>query len=358
MEMARSGASGSKTRLVAEPELHAFLVRLFAAKRVGAGDAACIADVLTWAELRGVETHGLARVAQYLQLIDEGQLDPLASPSLQLDLGAACLVDGHRCAGPVAMLQAVELATERARRFGIGMAVVGRTTHTGAIGCYAERAARKGFAAITFSAGPPLMAYHGARVASVSTAPVAIAVPGGTDGATVLDMATSVVSNGRLKLARDAGEPIPAGWALDGSGAPTTDPAEADIPLPLGGPKGAGLAFMFESLAGILAAAPILSEMVGPRGRRRHAHNATMIAIDVGRFRPLAEFEADVEKLAGILKALPPQDGHDEIRLPGERGARTARERKAGGIPVAGATWRKLAEICRALGVAMPPAAA
>jgi ureidoglycolate dehydrogenase (NAD+) len=346
------------TKLVDQDELHALVARLVEAKGLGAADAASVADVLIWAELRGIDSHGLSRIPQYLQLIDEGQLDPAASPVLQLDLGAACLVDGNACAGPVAMMQAVDLAAERAGRFGIGMTVVGRTTHTGAIGCYAERAARQGFGAITFSAGPPLMAYHGARVASVSTAPIAIAVPGGPDGVTVLDMATSVVSNGRLKLARDAGEPIPEGWALDRTGAPTTYPENAVIPLPLGGAKGAGLAFMFENLAGILAGAPILSGMVGPHGRRRHAHNATVIAIDVGRFRPLADFRADVETLAGILKALPLQDGHDEIRLPGERGARSARERKASGIPVADRMWRKLVDMCRELDLSMPSAKA
>jgi ureidoglycolate dehydrogenase (NAD+) len=353
-ENGRNGILPASTKLVEESDLHALIARVFEAKGLGAADAASVADVLIWAELRGVDSHGLSRIPQYLQLIDEGQLDPSAVPSLEVDLGAACLVDGHRCAGPVAMMQAVDFAAERAARFGIGMTMVGRTTHTGAIGCYADRVARQGLAAITFSAGPPLMAYHGARVASVSTAPIAIAVPGGADGATVLDMATSVVSNGRLKLAKDSGELIPEGWALDRTGAPTTDPDEAVIPLPLGGPKGAGLAFMFESLAGILAGSPILSEMVGPQGRRRHAHNATMIAIDIGRFRPLADFRGDLEKLAGILKELPLQDGHDEIRLPGERGARTARGRKAGGIPVAEKTWRKLAAICGELGLAMP----
>ncbi len=344
----------SNIKLVDETDLHALVSRLFQAKGLSATDAGCVAHVLTWAEARGVESHGLSRVPQYLQLIDSGQLDPSASPVLQLDLGAACLLNGNACAGPVAMMQAVQLAAERARNFGIGMTVVGRTTHTGAIGCYAEKAARQDLAAIVFSAGPPIMAYHGARVPSLSTAPIAIAVPGGAGGATVLDMATSVVANGRLKLAQDRGEAIPEGWALDRNGNPTTDPGEAVIPLPLGGPKGAGLAFMFETLSGILAACPILSEMVGPGGRRRHIHNAAVIVIDVGRFRPVSGFRSDVEKLAATLKSLPLQDGHEGIRLPGERSALAALNHKAGGVPVAGKTWSKLAAICNDLKMAMP----
>jgi ureidoglycolate dehydrogenase (NAD+) len=340
--------------LVAETDLHALLVRVFQAKGMRAPDAAKVANALTWAEMRGIESHGLSRLPQYLKLIDDGQLDPAATPVLAFDLGAACLINGNTCAGPVAMLHAVDLAAERARRFGIGMAVVSRTTHTGAIGCYAERAARQDLAAIAFSAGPPIMAYHGTRVPSVSTAPIAIAVPGGADGATVLDMATSIVSNGRLKLAKDRGEAIPEGWALDRNGIATKDPKEATIPLPLGGPKGAGLALMFECLSGILAAAPILSAMVGPQGRRRHAHNATIIAIDVARFRPVPGFRSDVETLAATLKALPRQGGHEEIRLPGERAARVARERRTGGVPVSAETWRKLVGICDELGVSMP----
>ena len=344
----------SNVTLVDEADIHALITRLFQAKGLSPTHAASVADVLTWAEARGVESHGLSRIPQYLQLIDNGQLDPSASSVLQLDLGAACLLNGKACAGPVAMMQAVQLAAGRAKNFGIGMTVVGRTTHTGAIGCYAERAARQDLAAIVFSAGPPIMAYHGARVPSVSTAPIAIAVPGGAGGTTVLDMATSVVANGRLKLAQDRGEAIPEGWALDGNGNPTTDPGEAVIPLPLGGPKGSGLAFMFESLSGILATVPILSEMVGAGGRRRHIHNAAIILIDVGRFRPVAEFRSDVERLVATLKTLPLQDGYKEIRLPGERSALAALDHKAGGVPVSSKTWSKLAAICNDLKVAMP----
>jgi ureidoglycolate dehydrogenase (NAD+) len=344
----------SNVKLVDEAGIHVLITRLLQAKGLSPTHAATVADVVTWAEARGIESHGLIRVPQYLQFIDSGELDPTAFPSLELDLGAACLVKGNACAGPVAMMEAVRLAAERARNFGIGMTVVGRTTHTGAIGCYAESAARQDLAAIVFSAGPPSMAYHGARVPSLSTAPIAIAVPGGAGGATVLDMATSIVANGRLKLAKDRGEAIPEGWALDRNGKPTTDPGEAVIPLPLGGPKGAGLAFMFESLAGILAASPILSEMVGPDGRRRHMHNGTVILIDVGRFRPMAEFRSDIEKLAAILKDLPLQEGHEEIRLPGERSARAALEHKTGGVPISGDTWSKLAAVCDDLTVAMP----
>jgi ureidoglycolate dehydrogenase (NAD+) len=346
----------ANAKLIETADLHALLARIFQAKGLNARDAGIVADVLMWAEARGTESHGLSRIPQYLGLIDEGQIDPSAAPVMDLDLGAACVLNGHACAGPVAMMQALELAAERAEKFGIGMTVIGRTTHTGAIGCYAEKAARRGLAGIVLSAGPPIMAYHGARVSSVPTAPIAIGIPGGPGGVTVLDMASSVVANGRLKLAQEAGEPIPEGWALDKHGAPTTDPSAAVIPLPLGGPKGAGLAVMFESLSGILAGSSVLAEMIAPGGRRFHMHNAVVIAIAVDRFRPVAEFRSDLERLAAALKALPRQDGHDEIRLPGERGARTALERHTSGIPLTAKTWRQLAGICDGLGVALPPA--
>ncbi|MDB5648481.1 MAG: malate/L-lactate dehydrogenase, partial [Hyphomicrobiales bacterium] len=183
-------------------DLAGFVAQLFIARGMGAKDAEAVADVLVWADMRGTASHGVSRVPHYLGMIDKGQLDPAAVPDIRVDLGAVFSLDARMSAGPAAMMQALAGAQTRARAFGIGMALVGRTTHAGAIGYYAEKAAQQGFAAIVLAAGPPIMAYHGARVPSVSTAPIAIAVPGGPGGVILLDMASSIVSNGRLKQAK------------------------------------------------------------------------------------------------------------------------------------------------------------
>ncbi len=344
----------SSTPLIGEAKLRAFVSQLFMARGMHAQDAAAVARVLVWADLRGGDTHGVSRIPHYFGMIDKGAMDPQAVPETRVDFGAVFALDAHKAAGPVAMMQALEQAQTRARAFGIGLGLVGGATHSGAIGCYAEAAARNGFAAIIFAAGPPLMAYHGARVASVSTAPVAIAVPGGPDGAILLDMASSLVSNGRLKNARRDKEILPLGWALDAEGKPATEAVKAEVLLPMGGPKGAGLALMSECITSLLAGAPILSAMLGPNGKRAHGQNATIILIDVARLREADDYASDIDALVEVMKGLPRVEGVDELRLPGERGARAAVLHAQGGIPVSPKVWAELVALAQAHQITVP----
>ena len=202
-------------------------------------------------------------------------------------------------------------------------------------------------------AGPAFVAYHGARIASLGTSPIAIAVPSGT-GPIVLDMATSAISNGKILQALATGAQLPPGAVLTGDGAPTTDPAKAEILLPLGGAKGSGLALMFEMLASVLAAAPIQALALGPQKRRRFLQNSAILAVDIANFRPLADFARDADVLAALLKALPRQDGVDEILLPGERAGRTEIVRRKSGIPIAEKLWQELAAAAKTGGIKMP----
>jgi ureidoglycolate dehydrogenase (NAD+) len=174
----------------------------------------------------------------------------------------------------------------------------------------------------------------------------------GSGGPIVLDMATSTISNGTILQARAAGRELPAGTVLTEAGEPTTDPLLAKILLPLGGPKGSGLALMFEMLASVLSAAPIQARALGPEKRKRHTQNCAMLAVDIEIFRPLADFARDADALAAILKQLPPQAGVDEILLPGERAARTEQARRKSGIPIPAKLWEDLQAVANANGIA------
>jgi ureidoglycolate dehydrogenase (NAD+) len=196
------------------------------------------------------------------------------------------------------------------------------------------------------------MPYHGAAVPSLSTAPIAIGVPG-PDGPIVLDMATSVFAMGKLPGLRQAGTPLPPDWALDAQGHPTTDPQRAALPLPMGGAKGSGLSFMFECLTSLLGVAPILlGQITGTQSGNRQ--NSFVIAIDIAAFRPLADFIADVGDLATVLHGLPRRAGFDEILLPGEGSGRIAAARAVEGIPTVGRAWTTLFAVASRLGVAAP----
>lgn len=339
--------------IVGHEELLRFVGDALKAKGAGAADAATVAEVLVWANLRGVDGHGVSRLPFYLKMVERGEINAKARPRLLDDRAATFVLDGDHGFGPVAMMQAVALARERAQTSGVCFGLLRQTTHTGAIGRYAQWLAERGCAALIMVAGPAFVAYHGARVASLGTSPIAIAVPSG-NGPIVLDMATSSISNGKILQALATGAVLPPGTALTREGEPTTDPRQAEVLLPLGGPKGSGLALMFEMLASVLAAAPIQATALGPEKRRRLTQNGAILAVDVESFRPLADFTRDADALAAILKTLPRQAGFDEILLPGERAGRTATARCASGIPIPRKLWDELAEIADALAIKLP----
>ena len=349
MEQASSGFAA-----IDAAELAAFAARLFVARGMKAEHASQVADVLVWADLRGVDSHGVERLPSYLSLIERGQMNPHGEPRLDDVAPALFRIDADRAAGPVPMIMAADEAVLRARTFGVATGVVCRSAHTGAVGYYVQRAARQGFIAIVMGSGPPLMAYHGARTASLSTSPFAIGVPGGPDGAIVLDMATSVASNGKLKQARRDKTPIPLGWALDANGAPTTDPANAAISLPIGGPKGAGLGLMFECVTSVLAGAPLLANMLGPGKTSFHMQSETFIAIDATKLCARNDYEQDIAALASVLKGLPRAEEGQPIRLPGERSEDEARRRSRDGVPVSKRLGEQLIELAQTCGVQPP----
>lgn len=347
------GGDETDSRIVRPRVLGDFMASVFAAKGMSDADARIFADIILWANLRGIDTHGAIRLPMYVRLIDNGALDAQARPAVRTASGAILHIDANRAAGQIALAHATNLAVAKAKAFGIAMALVSDTTHTGAAGYYAQKAAQQGCIAIVTSASVPLMAYHGAAAAGLGTSPLAIAAPRKGGGVINFDMASSTGSFGKLQQARLEGKPIPADWALDEQGKPTTDAKKAAVLLPLGGAKGSGLALMVEMLNSLLAAEPILASMAGTFGGSRHVQNASIIAIDIEAFRPAADYAADAEELARALTSLPRAEGFEEIRMPGDRGAATAAERETAGIPISGALWRELEKVAGNAGV--PP---
>jgi ureidoglycolate dehydrogenase (NAD+) len=339
--------------LIGHDELGRFIREVLIANGARAKDAAIVAEGLVWANLRGGDGHGVSRLPRYLGIIAHGEIDTKTEPTLSHDRSATFVLDCHHGFGPVAVMQAAALAVERAKKAGVCFGLVRETTHTGAIGRYAQWIAERGCAAILMGAGPTLMAYHGARVASLSTSPIAIAVPSG-NGPILLDMASSAIANGKILQARNTGERLPEGTVLTAAGELTTDPKEAETLLPLGGPKGSGLGLMFEMLASVLASAPIQARALGPEKRDRHTGNTAMLAIDIETFRPLAGFTHDADALTAILKALPRQAGFDEITMPGERSQRTEARRRKNGIPIPAKLWEELEGIGKKYSIKLP----
>jgi LDH2 family malate/lactate/ureidoglycolate dehydrogenase len=342
-------------RTVSAEALRGFASGVFLRAGLSGPHAGIVADALVWANLRGIDTHGVTRIPRYVDLLEAGDMNRAPKLRVTDETAAAVVIDADRAAGPIAMTEAMTAATRKARSAGIGLALARATTHTAALGYYTAAAAREGMAAIAMAASWPNMAYHGARAAGVSTSPLSIAVPGGEREPLVLDMGTGVVSVGRLTQARKNGTPIPEGWALDAEGRPTSDAQAAALPLPMAGPKGSGLALMIECLTSLVLANPLISEFLErtPEGLR-HRQNALAVAIDIARFADVAAFRREVERTVRALKALPRADGVEEILVPGERGARTFAKRSRDGIPVPPPVWKELSALAERLGIATP----
>ena len=334
--MVENAAPGNTARMrVAAEDLRRFVVEVFAAVGMPSGEAETVADVLVWANLRGVDSHGVTRLPRYLEMIEQGLMNIAARPVLRDLAPSLFVVDADRAAGAVALTYALKELTARARLTGVAVAAVGPMTHSGALGYYTQKVAADGMACVAVNSTIPLMPYHGARGAALGSNPISIAVPGAGADPMVFDMATSAVSAGKLMLARRSGTPLEPGTAVDADGKPTTDPKAAEMATPLGGPKGAGLALMIECLASLLSGHPIVAEALGKTGEgSRHRQNALLIAIDVARFVDLAVFRDQVAELVAALKALPLAPGSDAILMPGERGYRAAAQRSREGIPL------------------------
>ncbi len=331
-----------------------FTREIFTAKGVPAQDAETVADVLVWANARGMDSHGVLRVPNYVRRIENGEMNPTPDLRLETETAAARVIDVDCAIGPVGMVFAMERAIEKAHDSGIGWVQVRNATHMGAIGYYARMAADADMAGLVIGASIPNMALHGARKAGVATSPIAIAVPGQAHAPLMLDMSTAKISMGTLAHARDAGLSLPENCALDADGNPTSDAARAVLPMPLGGAKGSGLALMFECLASLMVANPLVEPRITGSGPV-HRQNALVIAIDIKAFTGVADYKARVDSMVAALKTLPTAEGVDEILVPGERGDNIMVARDSGGIPLPLGTWSRLVAVADALGIDLPP---
>jgi len=338
---------------VSHGELLRFTIAVFSATGMSKSDAGTVAEVLLWANERGFDSHGVMRIPGYLTEIKKGQYNPAAQPVIRRLLPATFMLDCNRTPGPVCMMRAAAHAIDVADAFGVGVGLLSDPTHLGAIGRYVRWVAERGCAALVIVAGLPFVAYHGAAVASIATSPIAIGIPGPApeDAPLVLDMATSVMTSGRIRQAAAEGKPIPEGAAIDADGKATTDAIRAATLLPLGGAKGSGLSLMFECLTGILAGTPIIATLGSMSGAKTPIQNALIIVFNIANFRPLTDYRRDIQQLKQTVKALPRRDGFSELLLPGERGDREAELRRRTGIPLSVKLWTELNNLAQELGV-------
>jgi len=334
-------------------ELRNFAAQILEAGGFAPSDAQQTADLLVWADARGVDSHGVLRIPRYIEMLQLGLINGKAKPHFVSGLGAISVLEGDNAPGAVGMNMAMARAIEHAACFGIGWCSARNVSHAGAVGYFAEAATRAGHIGIVMTASKPLMSYFGSKGEGVSTNPIAIAAPNAKGRQPILlDMSTSAAALGKIMAAKDAGMTIPIGWGVDANGADTTDPKAVKFLLPMAGAKGSGLSLMIEVLSSVLVSNPLISSALA--GNAKSGFNGIAIAVNVKAFGDTAAFHHGMGGLGAAIKALPRADGVEEILLPGERGYARAAKAKAEGITLEAATAGKLLKLARGFKLSIP----
>jgi LDH2 family malate/lactate/ureidoglycolate dehydrogenase len=268
--------------------------------------------------------------------------------------GASVLMDAQHGFGQIAGARAMEEAIGRARQHGTAFVGVRNAGHIGVAAHYAMMALPHKMIGMVSANAAPSMAPWGGTIPLLGTNPICVAVPTGEEVDIVLDMASSIAARGKIRLAASRGDRIPPGWALDERGLPTEDPAAAikGTLLPIGGPKGYGLALVVDILSGVLTGAEFGPHIpsVHDSGSKVAAGFAVQ-ALDIAAFADTKDFEHDIQSLIAEIRASPRAPECERIYLPGEIEWLKKQERLQHGIPVPQSLLRELGNLAKELGV-------
>jgi hydroxycarboxylate dehydrogenase B len=340
--------------------LRSFSGRIFEALQVPHEEAAWVAELLVRANLVGHDSHGVMRIPQYAQAIQAAFVQPGAAGEIAAESPSMALLNGQWGLGQVVARRAMTLAIQKAQQMKISSVGAYNLYHVGRLADYTRMAAEQdlvGIMMVNGSGASPLVAPFGGTAGRLSTNPLSIAFPTGGTVPFILDMATSVVAEGTVRVKRQRGEQLPAGCLLDHQGHPTTDPnALYQEPrgalLPLGdraGHKGFGLAMLVEMLSGILARGGYAGQ-----GADRFTNDTFIIVIDISAFVEPSEFRAEIEDLLNYVKSAPLASGVEAIMYPGEPEAKEQRRREREGIPLEDETWQQVTALAQQLGISLP----
>ena len=341
--------------------LKTYVAQIFCAKGSRQNEADQIADHLVKANLLGHDSHGIIRVAHYLDWLDKSWVKANKTAKIIKDTLAVLIIDGQHGYGQVIAKQAMNLAIERMQSQSVLVVAIRNTGHIGRVGAWAEMLAKAGLVSLHFvntSGFGIRIAPYGGKERRFSTNPICIGTPAKPQDI-ILDMSTAKIPEGKILVALNKGEPVCEDMILDGKGNPTTNPQGFfDEPqgavLPIAGPKGSGLAFMIEVLAGALTG-----------GASSHPDNPTANMVVNNMFSVIINpahisgndfFDKDVSRLIKWTKSSGPMVAGGEVLLPGEHSQRTKLDRIERGIPVDPLTMEKLAVIAEKLNITPPKA--
>ena len=353
---------------VPEDALRAFSNDLLRQMDVPLDLAEHVTSSLLYSDKRGVHTHGIWRLPSYIEQIRRGELDPKAHPHLDQMKGSLALVDAQLGFGAPAGVFGASLATETAREYGVGAAIVRNAGHFGAAAFYAELIAAEKCVGVVLTNTPAVMAPFGGRESLLGNNPLAIAAPGGGGRPLmVLDIAQSASARGKIKLAEVRGQSIPDDWALDADGRRTTDPTAAidGALLPSGHHKGSGLSVAIELLTSVLVGGLPAFDLVntgltarpGDLNGSRHGHQGVTnlyLAISADCVTGFDDYVKAAESFTSRIRSCMPAEGFKRVLVPGDLEREAEADSARRGVPVDAATYQSLTNLAAELSVPTP----
>ena len=320
-------------------------------------DARLTADVLVTTDTCGVFTHGTKSLKGYVRRLRAGGLKADAVPKIVSEGPAWAIVDGQSAIGMVTSVFAMNAAIAKARTAGVAYVGVKNSCHFGAAGYYANLAAKADMIGMAMSNDIPSMAVPGSRKAVMGTNPFAYAVPAGNEDPIFLDIASSAVAGGKIRIMQALNRKVPDGWLVDAEGVPTNDPFVypfAGALLPFAGHKGYGIALMIEALAAHLSGAGMRWDLVSWIDHDPTVpthHGAAFLAIDIGQIVPIKVFKDRVDAMIRDIRQAPKAKGSERICVPGEMEWQKRREALANGIALPEDTLESLRGLAEDIGL-------
>jgi uncharacterized oxidoreductase len=310
-------------------------------------EAQLVAENLVTANLTGHDSHGIGMIPRYVESLQEGGLQPNRHPAIKFDGGALIALDGRAGYGQVIGLEATDIAIERAKAHGVCVMALANSHHLCRIGQWAEQAVAQGLVSISFVnvISRSIVAPFGGSDARFGTNPCTVGVPLAGQPPFILDMATSGVAQGKVRVAHNKGEKLPPGLLLDDHGNPTLE-ARFGVLEPFGAlttfglHKGYGLAVVCELLGGALSGGGTWH--TADRSKKRVLNGMLTILIDPRKLGTAAVFEREARAFVEWVKQSPPAPGVDRVRIAGDPERETRARREKDGIAVDAATWQEI----------------
>ena len=340
-------------RRIAAAELLDLVTRIFAACDMGRDDAALLAETLVHSDRRGVHSHGVLRIPDYVGKLTREGVDPRGRPSVASERGGAIRIDGGNAMGQIGGTFAMDRAITTARETGIAFVALGNSNHCGAMDWFTLRAVRAGMIGLAGTNALPTMAPVGGREKIVGINPLSVGMPG-EDAPFVMDFAFGETAHGKIRVYAQKGAPIPEGWALDAEGRPTTDAARAMKGLiqPIGGHKGVALGMAIGMLSSFLSGAGYGLETGNMEdGPVPGKDGQFFVAIDIAAFVDPAAFRARVARAIAEVHGSARREGVERVFVPGEIEAGMEAEHDRDGIPLSAGTLDDIAGAAATLGV-------